>query len=49
MQKDISTLQYEKMKLKSDLEGKLKEVKDQYEQKVVSLVGENTQKDLRLL
>jgi hypothetical protein len=37
------------MKVKSDLEGKLQEVKDQYEQKVVNLVSENTQKDLRLL
>jgi hypothetical protein len=37
------------MKVKSDLEGKLQEVKDQYEQKVVNLVSENTHKDLRLL
>jgi hypothetical protein len=49
MQKDIATLQYEKMKLKSELEGKLQEVKDQYEQKVINLVSENTQKDLKLL
>jgi hypothetical protein len=37
------------MKVKSDLEGKLLEVKDQYEQKVVNLVSDNTQKDLKLL
>ena len=49
MQKEISTLQYEKMKVKSDLEGKIQEIKDQYEQKVVNLVSENTQKDLKLL
>lgn len=49
MQKEISTLQYEKMKVKSDLEGKLQDLKDQYEQKVVNLVSENTQKDLKLL
>jgi hypothetical protein len=37
------------MKVKSDLEVKLQEFKDQYEQKVVYLVSEITQKDLKLL